>query len=276
MEGDAIVGRMLDALQELGLAQDTLVVFASDNGPQGEVAREFGGDMPDIGSPGPYRGALGDVSEGSIRTAALIRGRAGSGRDHPTRCSRSWISSRRSRGFAGGKVPDDRPIDGVDQTDLLLGRSDTGRRDELLTFVGPDLVAARWKQFRTYFADVAPGRSGWGGGTSWGGGQQRGADERLSQGVQYRVGPARGAQHRSDVRVGHRAGTEGRGGIQGEPPAVSKPAGSKHHALLMAATSRRLLPSPCLALIPDSSPQQNSARSGETRHRPLHSLAELL
>jgi arylsulfatase len=33
----------------------------------------------------------------------------------------------------------------------------------LLTVVGPDLVAARWKQFRTYFADVAPGRSGWGG-----------------------------------------------------------------------------------------------------------------
>jgi arylsulfatase A-like enzyme len=54
--------------------------------------------------------------------------------------------------LAGGKVPDDRPIDGVDQTDLLLGKSDTGRRDALLTFVGPNLVAARWKQFRTYFA----------------------------------------------------------------------------------------------------------------------------
>jgi arylsulfatase len=65
--------------------------------------------------------------------------------------------------LAGGKVPNDRPIDGVDQTDLLLGTSDAGRRDTLLTFVGPDLVAARWKQFRAYFADVAPARSGWGG-----------------------------------------------------------------------------------------------------------------
>jgi arylsulfatase A-like enzyme len=45
MEGDAIVGRMLDALKELGLEDDTIVVFASDNGPQGEVVREFGGDM---------------------------------------------------------------------------------------------------------------------------------------------------------------------------------------------------------------------------------------
>ena len=65
--------------------------------------------------------------------------------------------------LAGGTVPDDRPIDGVDQSDLVLGTSDTGSREHLLTFVGADLVAARWKQFRFYFADVAPGRSGWGG-----------------------------------------------------------------------------------------------------------------
>ena len=73
MEGDEIVGAMLDALKSLGLEDDTIVVFASDNGPQGEVVRELGGDMPDLGSPGPYRGELGDVSEGSIRTAAMIR-----------------------------------------------------------------------------------------------------------------------------------------------------------------------------------------------------------
>jgi arylsulfatase len=45
----------------------------------------------------------------------------------------------------------------------VLGTSDTGRRDALLTFVGPDLLAVRWKQFRTYFVDVAPARCGWGG-----------------------------------------------------------------------------------------------------------------
>jgi arylsulfatase len=66
-------------------------------------------------------------------------------------------------------VPDDRPIDGVDQSDLLLGRSDAGRREHLLIFVGPELMAARWKQFRFYFADVAPGRSGGGGASIVGG-----------------------------------------------------------------------------------------------------------
>lgn len=163
MEGDAIVGTMLDALEELGLENDTIVVFASDNGPQGAVVREFGGDMPDMGSPGPYRGELGDVSEGSIRTAAIVRWPG----HIPSRTSQAMVSIMdffpTFARLAGGKVPDDRPIDGADQTELLLGTSATGGREHLLTFVGPDLLAVRWKQFRAYFADVAPGRSGWGG-----------------------------------------------------------------------------------------------------------------
>ena len=169
MEGDAVVGRMLDALNGLGLESDTIVVFASDNGPQGSVVREFGGGMPDMGSPGPFRGELGDVSEGSIRTAAIIRW---PGHIRPRSSYAMFSIMDFFPTFArlgGGKVPNDRPIDGVDQTDLLLGTSDTGRRDTLLTFVGPDLMAARWKQFRAYFADVAPGRSGWGGANLLGG-----------------------------------------------------------------------------------------------------------
>ena len=46
----------------LGLAHDTIVVFASDNGPDGPGARQYGRDMPDMGSTGPYRGELGDVT----------------------------------------------------------------------------------------------------------------------------------------------------------------------------------------------------------------------
>jgi arylsulfatase A-like enzyme len=169
MEGDAIVGKMLDSLKDLGLEKDTIVVFASDNGPDGPGARTYAMDMQDIGSSGPYRGALGDVSEGAIRTAAIIRWP-----DHiRPRVSYAMFSIMdffpTFAQFAGGKMPDDRPIDGVDQSDLLLGRNDSGRRDHLLTFVGPDLVAVRWKQFRAYFADVTPGRSGGGAATLMGG-----------------------------------------------------------------------------------------------------------
>ncbi len=56
----------------------------------------------------------------------------------------------------GSKVPTDRQIDGVDQTDVLLGKSETGNRDSLLTFIGADMVAVRWKQWRMYFTEVHP------------------------------------------------------------------------------------------------------------------------
>ncbi|NRP21676.1 hypothetical protein LPJGGPFB_04935 [Ensifer adhaerens] len=69
--------------------------------------------------------------------------------------------------LAGGKVPDDRPFDGIDQSDRLLGDNDSGHREHLLTFVGSDLIAVRWKQ--AYFADVASGCGGPGGATLLGG-----------------------------------------------------------------------------------------------------------
>jgi arylsulfatase A-like enzyme len=163
MECDAIVGKMLDAVDELGITRDTILVFASDNGPEGPGVRTYGRDMQDSGYSGPYRGTLGDVSEGAIRTAAIIRS---PGHIKP-RSSYAMFSIMdffpTFAHLAGGKVPNDRPIDGVDQTDLLLGTSESGGREALLTFVGADLVAVRWKQFRVYFVDVAPGRSGGGG-----------------------------------------------------------------------------------------------------------------
>ena len=74
MEGDYHVGQILDTLKELGVDNNTIVVFASDNGPSGETVREFGNQgTPDMGNSGPFRGELGEVTEGSIRTAAIIR-----------------------------------------------------------------------------------------------------------------------------------------------------------------------------------------------------------
>ena len=39
---------------------------------------------------------------------------------------------------------------------MLFGKSETGHRETLLSFIGADLVAARWKQWRIYFTDVHP------------------------------------------------------------------------------------------------------------------------
>ena len=162
MEGDFHVGQILDTLKDLGIDDNTIVVFASDNGPYGEAAREFGNQgTPDMGNSGPFRGELGEVTEGAIRTAAIIRW---PGQVKPDTTSYAMFSIMdflpTFAHIVGGKMPTDRPIDGVDQTDVLLGNSAMGHRESLLSFIGADLVAARWKQWRIYFTDVHPTGSG--------------------------------------------------------------------------------------------------------------------
>ena len=158
MEGDYHVGRILDTVKELGIDDNTLVVFASDNGPQGETAREMGNQgTPDMGNSGPFRGELGEATEGSIRTFCFVRwpGKVKAGTTSYAMFSIMDFLPTFAR-IVGAKMPTDRPIDGVDQTDVLFGQSETGQRDSLLTFIGGDLVAARWKQWRIYFTDVHP------------------------------------------------------------------------------------------------------------------------
>ena len=162
MEGDYHVGQILDTLKELGVDNNTIVVFASDNGPYGEAAREFGNQgTPDMGNSGPFRGELGEATEGAIRTAAIIHW---PGHIKPNTTTYAMFSIMdfmpTLAHIVGGKMPADRPIDGVDQTDVLLGNSVMGHRESLLSFIGADLVAVRWKQWRVYFTDIHPTGSG--------------------------------------------------------------------------------------------------------------------
>ena len=162
MEGDFHVGQILDALEQHGLTGDTLVVFASDNGPQGQTVRELGNDgTPDMGNAGPFRGELGEVTEGSIRTCALLRW---PGHIKPDTTSYAMFSIMdflpTFAHLVGAALPADRPIDGVDQTDVLFGASETGHRTALISFVGPELQAVRVHQWRLYFTDVHATGSG--------------------------------------------------------------------------------------------------------------------
>jgi arylsulfatase len=162
MEGDYHVGQILDELKELKVDDNTILVFASDNGPCGQVSRGVGNlDTPDMGNAGPFRGELGEVTEGSVRTFCFIRW---PGHVKPGTTSYAMFSEMdffpTFAHIIGAKVPDDRPIDGVDQIDVLLGNSAVGHRQGLLSFVGPDLLAARWKQWRMYFTDMNPTGAG--------------------------------------------------------------------------------------------------------------------
>jgi hypothetical protein len=54
----------------------------------------------------------------------------------------------------------DRPIDGVDQSDVLFGNSAAGHRESMLSLIGPQLIAVRRKQWRFYLTDMHPTGSG--------------------------------------------------------------------------------------------------------------------
>jgi arylsulfatase A-like enzyme len=66
---DAGVGRLVDTLQELGIDDDTLVLFSSDNGPH----HEGGQDVQRFDPNGPLRGMKRDLYEGGIRVPMIAR-----------------------------------------------------------------------------------------------------------------------------------------------------------------------------------------------------------
>jgi uncharacterized sulfatase len=67
MDGD--VGRLLDLLDELGIAKDTVVMFSSDNGPHDEG----GHDTERFDPAGPLQGMKRDLYEGGIRVPFIVR-----------------------------------------------------------------------------------------------------------------------------------------------------------------------------------------------------------
>lgn len=117
---DRAVGRLLHSIDELGLRDDTLVFFTSDNGP--ETLNRYRGAERSHGSPGPLRGMKLHLYEGGTRIPGIARWphamKAGSVSDIPvsgvdvlpTFCA-----------MAGLSVPNDRALDGADFRPALLG-----------------------------------------------------------------------------------------------------------------------------------------------------------
>ena len=147
-------GRLLDALDELGLRERTLVIFTSDNGPWSNAADRLGsahkGEIA-WGSSGPLREAKGSSYEGGSRVPCLVRwpGRVPAGRVNSAIFSTLDFLPTFGR-LAGFTPPADRMIEGFDQTDLLLGRTETGARDHFHYFSQNELHAVRvgpWKLF---------------------------------------------------------------------------------------------------------------------------------
>lgn len=148
-EMDHRVGQIVDCVEEAGIANNTLIVFSSDNATCEVPAFGFGG------SNGPFRGNFfTPPSEGSMRTAAMVRwpGKVPVGVITEEMLSaHDWYKTLAALAGASDKVPTDRPLDSVDASKFLLGESHkTGR--EALLFFGPDgsLMSVKWHNIKIW------------------------------------------------------------------------------------------------------------------------------
>jgi len=134
-EMDHRVGQIVDCVEQAGIADNTLIVFSSDNATLYVPALGFGG------SNGPWHGDFSTPpSEGSMRTAAMVRwpGKVPAGViTKQMLSSHDWYKTLAAFAGASDKVPADRPMDGVDASKFLLGESQTTGRDSIV-FFGPD------------------------------------------------------------------------------------------------------------------------------------------
>ena len=148
-EIDDSVGQVLAALRRLGLERDSLVIFASDNGP-------WLSDGDHAGSAGPLREGKGTAFEGGVRVPFVARwpGHIPAGTVVREPAVTIDVLPTIAR-ITGAPLPE-RPIDGLDISPLLLG--DAGARsphEGLLFYYGTELRAVRGGRYKL----VLPHRS---------------------------------------------------------------------------------------------------------------------
>jgi arylsulfatase len=143
-EMDHHVGQIVDAVQELRIEKNTIVVFTSDNGPE-EM-------LPWRGWGGPWSGSYFTAMEGSLRVPFIVRwpDRVPAGRVSNEIVHEVDIFPTVAR-FAGGDVPKDRIIDGVDQGEFLLGKQEKSNREGFPCYVGDVLQAVKWRNWKVHF-----------------------------------------------------------------------------------------------------------------------------
>jgi len=153
---DAFVGQVMDELKELGIAENTLFIAMADNGPMVHSPPPGWGMLPMM-----YRGGKGDFTEGGVRVPAFAwwpgvikEGQVVGDIIHVT----DLYTTFARLGDAMKYIPDDRIVDGLNQTALLLNGDTHSRRDYVFIYAGHELgatVKGRYKRHWIGAGDAA-------------------------------------------------------------------------------------------------------------------------
>jgi len=147
---DAYVGQLLDEVDSLGIRKNTIFIFTSDNGPEMLV--------PHHGSSGPWRGTYFTGLEGSLRVPFIIR--------WPGQVPKGAVNNEivhemdlypTLANIAGGKLRDDRVIDGIDQVDFFTGQQTNSNRESFVVYVGNELYGVKWRDWKMMTKEIERG-----------------------------------------------------------------------------------------------------------------------
>ncbi|HEY6325248.1 MAG TPA: sulfatase-like hydrolase/transferase [Candidatus Cybelea sp.] len=148
-EMDYRVGQVVDAVKEAGIEDNTIIIFSSDN-----AALDLSGDAgAGGGSNGPWRGDFFTTPfEGSMRVPAIVRWPGSIPASVVTDqmlAAVDWLPTLAALIGASNLVPKDRPIDGVDASEFLLGKSEaTGRESYLFFGLDGELMSVKWRYYK--------------------------------------------------------------------------------------------------------------------------------
>lgn len=149
---DGWIGEILDEVDKLGEANNTLIVFMADNGVMYNYEGTSG--LSQL----IYRGGKTDFLEGGVRVDAFARwpgviepGSASGDMMHVADLFTTFASIAQAK----DNIPTDRVIDGLDQTSLLLNGENHGRRDYVYVYQNDILRAVVKQEFKMHLA--APG-----------------------------------------------------------------------------------------------------------------------
>lgn len=142
-EMDYRVGQLSDEIDALDIADNTILIFASDNGP------EF--RRPWRGTAGPWSGTYHTAMEGALRVPFILRwpGQAPPGRVSNEIVHVTDLYPTLAR-IAGAAIPSDRPLDGADQLDFFLGKQEKSNREGFVYYIKQELRAAKWRDWKMH------------------------------------------------------------------------------------------------------------------------------
>ena len=151
---DPFIGKIMEKLNELGIAENTLVVAMADNGPMSHNPPPGLGMAETI-----FRGGKGDFTEGGVRVPAFAwwpgviePGQQVGDIIHVTDLFTTFASIAGATQY----VPTDRVIDGVDQTALLMNGDTHSRRDHVFIYAGPRLGATVKGSYKRHWISSDP------------------------------------------------------------------------------------------------------------------------